>query len=97
MKPIVQGCLAMIIKSWAGNEGKVVKVGKYMGFNPEDLSVNDYWEVEGELNAVYINFLGNKVGNTKCSAVQESCMIRVDGYEKEAEGQIKHDVLSPAG
>lgn len=49
-----QGDLAIVVKSWAGNEGKIVRCIKYAGVQPwqdgEDLPS---WEIDIDLPGVY--------------------------------------------
>jgi len=76
---IEEGCLAIIIRSNAGNEGKVVTVGKFLG-RVKDLRNdcyyrgNDYREVDIELNSTY----GGKVNYTR-----ESWLLRIDGLKED--------------
>lgn len=72
---IEKGCLALIIRSAAGNEGKCVTVGDYLG------EVYGYigdgrWEVD--------ILLRNTSGNY-CNHIPESFLMRIDGLEENIE------------
>jgi len=44
MQPLERGCLAMIINSSIGNNGKIVTIGNFLGAI-EHYKGDDYWEV----------------------------------------------------
>ena len=75
LKPIETGCLAMIIKSRAGNEGKVVTVGNFIGEVPWYHGKNR-WEIDQLVKAT------NDRGDMKsCNHVREDYMMRIDGED----------------
>lgn len=86
LKPIESGCLAVIIRSKAGNEGKVVRVGNYLGKVVGFGGVNR-WEID--------IILRTDKGNT-CNHVQEAWLMRIDGedfsHEIEEETLKKENV-----
>jgi len=69
-KPIEEGCLALIIKSKAGNSGEV-RVGKYIGVVPEFFG-GDYWEVDRPVRTLHGNI-------DYC--YREAWLMRIDGEE----------------
>ena len=75
LKPIEAGCLAMIIKSRAGNEGKVVTVGRFIGKVPRYAGENR-WEIDQMMKAT--NSLGDR---ESCCHVREDWMMRIDGED----------------
>jgi len=85
MKPIEEGCLALVIKSTAGNEGKSVTVGKFLGYVPWYLD-SDRWEVDRPMNCVY----RGKIKDIKCYHLSENQLMRIDGEEFEKEHDLEH-------
>lgn len=92
MKPIEEGCLAMIIRSVAGNDGKIVRVGKFVGEAPLSawLRGNDNWEVDPPITASH-GFV--------VSYVRECQLMRIDSDEEsneqfEAEEILEDDVVT---
>ena len=72
MEPIEEGCLAVIIRSYAGNAGKEVTVGKFIGGVP-GFRHTDIWEVDIFLDTIF----GERVQHCP-----ESNLLRIDGYEE---------------
>lgn len=75
MKPIEEGCLAMVVKSHGdgSNYGKVGRVGKFIGGSSR-LSYKDVWEFDAPQitttrKIVYLQ--------------REAYLMRIDGYEEE--------------
>lgn len=88
LKPIEPGCLAVIIRSDAGNEGKVVRVLKYIG-KIKGFAGADYWETDTPINST----IGEMFRLSR-----ESCMMRIDGEdfsheEREEAEEIRHNLL----
>lgn len=77
LKPIETGCLAIIIRSTAGNEGTVVTIGKFLG-HVEGYAANNRWEIDKWIPS-------NK--NKLINHVRENWMLRIDGedFAKEDE------------
>lgn len=76
MKPIEEGCLAIIINSIAGNNGICVTVGKFIGELP-DYEYPDLWEVDKALKSIDgwgVTYEGDRM----CAERQ---LLRVDGEE----------------
>jgi hypothetical protein len=87
MKPIEPGCLAVIIRSRAGNEGKVVRCLEYLGDIPApnpygcmDSKNHDHWLVDKMLNRVSYNT--GKI-HTRAPYASEHNLMRIDGYDEE--------------
>lgn len=54
MSRIEKGCTAIVVKSYAGNEGRIVKVGSYIGnykFYGDRSASKHCWETEPKLKA----------------------------------------------
>ena len=81
MKPIEEGCLALIIHSVAGNSG-VVKVGKFIGMCGFDIG-EDYWEVDRPMKCYYLNGSEAPASYTN----REINLMRIDGEEFKEELQ----------
>ena len=97
IKPIVEGCRAIVINSRAGNNGKEVVVGKFIG-SKKDFLANDIWEVDRLLRTRWESLsdpdLGEGIGEHSCSA---SLLLRIDDYEpsdEEKEADV-YDVPNP--
>jgi len=81
-----QGDLAIVVKSVAGNEGKIVRcvrfIGKDVNSDGEPMQGDDRWEVDTEM----VTFLGSKV-----RSVQDSCLrpIRGDLLDEETEREME--------
>lgn len=73
---IEPGCIAIIIFSDSGNEGRIVHPIKYIG-NVIGFFGKDYWE--DEENDIITTF------GRKTNIVQESRMMRIDGFTEENE------------
>ena len=73
MLPIVEGCQAIIVNSNAGNDGKTVTVGKYIGYIDKWFGKNR-WEID----IVVFSTQGNPV-----KSIDESQLMRIDGYKEE--------------
>lgn len=74
MKPIEEGCKAVIVNSRGGNNGKIVNVGKFIGdpkisgyISPEQS--RSHWEISPPLPSV-----SGSIGNT----VSEYLLLRID-------------------
>ncbi len=77
MKPIEEGCLALIIQTEAGNSG-VVRVGKFLGFRAGSLDT-DYWEVNRPMK-----FIWNESSSAPAQySNREVNLMRIDGKEFE--------------
>ena len=76
-----EGCLAIVINSECGNNGKIVKVikclGKIYGNNE-----NIYWEFEGSLPGMKIRTKIPIENTNKCPEYQ---LMRIDGFTEETE------------
>jgi hypothetical protein len=101
MLPIEEGCLAVIINSKVGNNGKEVIVGKYIGIlkgyfdkgfylNPPK---KDYWNIDRLINCVTSR--GQRLSDT--SHISESRLFRIDGGEFKEEEQAEELVLVNQG
>jgi len=92
MKPIEEGCRAMIINSINGNNGKIVTVGSYAGQHPEfpySVSLISSWEISPSLIARY-----EESGRlTKESYAQEYNLMRIDGFEESESSETKQKEL----
>lgn len=77
---IEEGCLAVVIKSTAGNEWKSVTVGKFLGkvFKYEG---DDMWEVDKPLGVVN-SLSGVKRREYLCP---ENNLMRIDGFKESEE------------
>ncbi len=73
MKPLEPGCLAMIINSRIGNNGKVVTVGDFLGEVKTHVGT-DFWEVSPGIltNRGRISHFGH-----------ESQLMRIDDFDGE--------------
>lgn len=78
LKPIEEGCMAVIINSWAGNNGICVTVGKYLGYVKGKM-YTDQWEIDRSLQTVSAS--GSPSGSYRCAS--ERCLMRIDGGEFE--------------
>lgn len=84
--PIVPGCKAVIIWSYAGNRGKEVNVIRFIGDSPKVFNGkiwvrvigNNVWEIQENLVGV-----GGCTGNF----ISESQLMRIDGHQEK----ISHD------
>lgn len=83
MLPIEPGCLAIVINSYAGNNGITVTVGKFIGEHP-DYYGHDRWEVDRPLKAVYE--VGEQPFKDNCFHARECQLLRIDGGDFEEEG-----------
>ena len=77
LKPIETGCLAMIIKSRAGNEGKIVRVGKFIG-KVLGFGGTRCWECD-------ITLLTSN--GTFCNHIREDWVMRIDGEDFSTEDE----------
>jgi hypothetical protein len=50
MKPIEEGCRAVIVGSAAGNDGIIVTIGKYIG-HVNGWVEDNYWEIDKAINS----------------------------------------------
>ena len=75
MKPIEEGCLAVITRSVVvvGNEGRVVTVGRYLGRQDGWETPDDHWAVDKPLMS--------KLGIPTYHA-PEAYLLRIDGHEE---------------
>lgn len=80
MLPIEEGCLAMVVRSAAGNAGKVVTVGRYIGKVPL-YDGYDRWSTEEPLRGVYTSGAGAEY----VYHATQSQLMRIDGGESEEE------------
>lgn len=71
LKPIEPGCLAVIIRSKAGNEGKVVRVGNYLG-KVIGFGGDNRWEIDITLKTNLEKL---------CNHVREEWLMRIDGED----------------
>lgn len=82
LKPIEEGCLALIIKSVVGNSG-VVRVGRFLGCTYHDYG-DDNWEVDKPMKYRLENgYIGVDFIN------QGKNMMRIDGGEFEDERETE--------
>jgi len=79
MKPIEEGCLALIINSQLGNSG-IVTVGKFIGRNSIHYN-NDLWEVDRQIK--YTQIHKNKTTEGFGYFAPEANLLRIDGEEFE--------------
>ncbi len=87
LKPIEAGCLAVIIKSRRGNEGRKVValsfVGSLWGFHGDD-----FWSVDFDGRGVdafgYINPTGEGVA---MRLAREVDLLRIDGFTEESKAE----------
>jgi len=79
MKPIKEGCTALITHSRAGNFGTVI-VGKFIGVIA-GFRGDDYWEVDRYMKGVYKN--GKEAPGDYNN--REKNLMRIDGEEFEEE------------
>lgn len=79
MKNLEPGCLAIVINSAAGNNGKVVTVGNYLGQIYKDAKYN-YWEISPKLEGFAV-----KTGKSSglLGHAPEHQLLRIDGYEED--------------
>lgn len=66
---IEEGCLAIVINSCSGNDGKTVTVGKYIGNVPGYVG-NRRWEVDRPMPAIFGEIIYH---------MQEKQLLRIDG------------------
>ena len=69
MKPIEEGCRAVIVGSLAGNNGIEVTIGKFLGYIK---GWDDRWETDKILNGTR---------NDKNNSIRESQVRRIDNYD----------------
>lgn len=89
MLPIEEGCLAVIINSKIGNNGKEVFVGEFIGeiecYPENGMIVNptrkDYWNIDRPINCETVS--GIRLLDTR--RVSESKLLRIDGGEFKEE------------
>lgn len=77
MRNLEPGCLAIVINSAAGNNGKVVTVGNYLGQIYKNAKYN-YWEISPKLECVCAE-TRRSVG--LLNHTPEHQLLRIDGYE----------------
>ena len=70
---IEPGCMAIIINSVMGHNGKVVTVGEFIGYI-ENWDGNDNWEIDINLIGTY-----GRSNNT----VRECQLMRIDGFKED--------------
>jgi len=76
MKPIEEGCLAIVTYGHPENVGKEVRVGKVIG-TAELIIGDDIWEVDTPM------VTKNKKGMQFERFLQRECyMVRIDGYNE---------------
>lgn len=91
MKPIEEGCLAVIVRSSVPeNIGKSVRVGKFVGTPPVEESENVVWDGEGlwwEIDRSIISNYGDHVYYAR-----EDYLIRIDGLDETIDEQMEETV-----
>lgn len=87
LKPIEEGCLAVIYNDECGNNGTVVTCIKYVGEREDDWDI-DLWEVDTMLKYYYFDEQGNRGERSPddCYA-SEKTLMRIDGGEFEEESE----------
>jgi len=81
---IEEGCLAIIQHSVAGNDGKCVTVGKFLGKVPGYIG-NTYWEIDRYLPSRETDIRGNIIGSQTSNFTPEDQLLRIDNYQPEKE------------
>ena len=79
MKNLEPGCLAVVINSAAGNNGKVVTVGNYLGQIFEKCLYN-YWEISPKLKGITIRTMKT---TELLGHAPEHQLLRIDVYEED--------------
>jgi len=87
MKPIEEGCMALIINSKI-NSGSV-KVIKYVGSTPGCMTPN-LWEVDKKVYSMRV-FTGEIVQSD--NLLPECMLMRIDGYEENESSETKQKEL----
>lgn len=73
-----QGDLAIIVKSYAGNEGKIVRCVKFIGDRskvyPDGLTriEKNCWEIDTHLNTINKGSLSVEVGDNRLRPIRDS-------------------------
>jgi hypothetical protein len=79
MKPIEEGCRAVIVNSTAGNDGIIVTVGAFIGDVeceiPGKWFAENRWNIDKELTSFD--------GLIKYSHISERCLRRIDDNNEE--------------
>jgi len=84
MLPIEKGCMAVVINSKNGNDGKFVIVGNYVGSHKELWACNNWWEINVKLPFL---FGGNY------ALAPEHNLMRIDGHEQEKIEQKEAELI----
>lgn len=90
MKPIEEGCLAILINC-PKQAGKVVTVGKYLGEPAIMVAGNQHWEVDCS-----ISYGGGLRPTRFTNSADEFYLMRIDGeeFEKEIETERELETLN---
>ena len=71
---IEPGCMAIVINSHMGHNGKIVIVGDFIGYIENWLG-DDHWSIDITLAGTY--------GRSK-NSIRECQLMRIDGFKEEA-------------
>lgn len=96
MKPIEEGCLALVVNGHPKNIGKTVTVGKHLG-QPEDTQSDygDWWEISDLLilfKEVQSEFMSG-YEEVKVRMYPEAGLMCIDGYEESKQEEKKDELL----
>ena len=80
---IEEGCLAVLIHSTAGNDGKFVTVGKFIG-QVYGWVGDRRWEIDRVFEADIGGFFGNHM--------QEHQLLRIDNYKPETADSLAEEL-----
>ena len=92
MKPIEEGCLAMVINSLIDeNNGLCVTVGKFLG-DKKNIKEERLWEVDRPL--IYrVLHNGIQIGTNEEYFCPERCLIRLDDFDEEIEKIVDRELI----
>ena len=71
---IEPGCMAIIMNSWAGNNGIIVTVGNYIG-KVDGWAGNHRWEVDEPIQSVVPGFSSKHLPDYQ--------LMRIDGFKED--------------
>jgi hypothetical protein len=73
-----QGDLAIVVKSYAGNEGRIVRCVKFIGDQRHRFpggairNIQNCWEVDQQLNTINVGIKSNIVGDERLRPIRDS-------------------------
>ena len=79
---IEEGCLAVLIHSTAGNDGKFVTVGKFIG-NVYGWVGDRRWEIDRTVRGTW---------GDPCNHMQEHQLLRIDNYNPETADNLAEEL-----